>query len=503
MRGFAPFATRIKVPGLRLHEQFHILSWTINCMSDAPSKFRGSVGGIASEHRPTESPSTDSLIEFLLLPAIAMSLGWGLRGTIGGGPVGAMIPGAIVTLCLCHLLGWKSSVGIVAAIGTVGVGLGGQETYGQTIGFLREAATIPWGLTGLAIKGAMWGLSGGVLLGLAFMHSQYRWWEIALGLMLMLAATVVGREFVDKPKLVYFSNVLDKPREELWVGLTLGALALLIYLMTLQREKISSVFAWCGMLAGAAGFGGGSLFLAVGLSLPQPYRSWQWWKMMEFTFGALYGLGLGAVAFRLRDRLREVDRRMSEAVPFDPLDKLPVGFLIGVGLTLAMGFVPSKLIGLLPLGLNHIFSMGREGPYEAWYSFLGVELILLSLLSNRLAWHVALSTTICGFLHDFLNKGVERHWFDAHFDDWRYLLILTLPVVAVVSLAHSKGGLSSSTALLFMTWVSTPFGLAKMIMPHEGKLPSLFVACVFIGELLLTTGLVLWGNSKPSRSQLK
>ena len=33
---------------------------------------------------------------FIIYPALAMMLGWGLRGHIGGGPFGAMIPGAMV-----------------------------------------------------------------------------------------------------------------------------------------------------------------------------------------------------------------------------------------------------------------------------------------------------------------------------------------------------------------------------------------------------------------------
>ena len=35
---------------------------------------------------------------YIFFPALAMMLGWGLRGHIGGGPFGAMIPGAMVAL---------------------------------------------------------------------------------------------------------------------------------------------------------------------------------------------------------------------------------------------------------------------------------------------------------------------------------------------------------------------------------------------------------------------
>ena len=45
-----------------------------------------------------------SLASWILAPAVVMSLGWGLRGYIGGGPFGAMIPGALVALLLCQYL---------------------------------------------------------------------------------------------------------------------------------------------------------------------------------------------------------------------------------------------------------------------------------------------------------------------------------------------------------------------------------------------------------------
>ena len=37
---------------------------------------------------------------FILFPALAMSVAWGFRGFIGGGPLGAMIPGALAALAL-------------------------------------------------------------------------------------------------------------------------------------------------------------------------------------------------------------------------------------------------------------------------------------------------------------------------------------------------------------------------------------------------------------------
>ena len=98
-----------------------------------------------------------------------MSLGWGLRGYIGEGTYGAMIPGALVAICLCQYLGYSvRASAVVAAFGAIGVGFGGAMTYGQTLGLLRGDETFSWGLTGTTLKGAIWGLLGGAVLGLGF-----------------------------------------------------------------------------------------------------------------------------------------------------------------------------------------------------------------------------------------------------------------------------------------------------------------------------------------------
>ena len=49
-------------------------------------------------------------VDFVLLPAVTMSVGWGLRGFIGGGSLGAMIPGALVALVLCRGLGLPDAI---------------------------------------------------------------------------------------------------------------------------------------------------------------------------------------------------------------------------------------------------------------------------------------------------------------------------------------------------------------------------------------------------------
>ena len=68
------------------------------------------------------------MFNWLLLPAVAMALGWGLRGYIGGGPLGAMIPGAMVALALCLLLKRDAATtAVVTALAAVGVGFASRR----------------------------------------------------------------------------------------------------------------------------------------------------------------------------------------------------------------------------------------------------------------------------------------------------------------------------------------------------------------------------------------
>src|SRR6185437_9835536 len=96
-----------------------------------------------------------SLLYFILFPAISMMLGWGLRGFIGGGPYGAMIPGAMVTFVICMLLDIPLMFAtIVVVFGTAGTAMGGEMTYGQTIGFLRNPERYGGVLREQALKAA-------------------------------------------------------------------------------------------------------------------------------------------------------------------------------------------------------------------------------------------------------------------------------------------------------------------------------------------------------------
>lgn len=222
-----------------------------------------------------------------LLPAMAMMLGWGLRGFIGGGPFGAMIPGAMVMLTLC-LLHRRRDTAMLAAFGAIGVGFGGEMTYGQTVGFIVRAETFWWGFLGLALKGAIWGALAGAVIGLGVTPLPRL---VSGAAVVLVSATALGWKFINQPKLIYFSNLADRPRAEIWAGFALAAAALVAYLKWQGKAQPAARFALAGFVGGGIGFGLGGAIQGLG-RIFTPSLQLHWWKYMEFFFGFSFGWAL-------------------------------------------------------------------------------------------------------------------------------------------------------------------------------------------------------------------
>ena len=224
----------------------------------------------------------------IALPAIAMMLGWGLRGFIGGGPFGAMIPGAMVVLALGVLYPRRDWT-VPAAFGAIGVGFGGEMTYGQTVGFIVKPETFWWGFLGLGLKGAIWAALAApvILLGLRPAPRP-----VALAAGAMILATWTGWKLINEPKLIYFSNLLDRPRPEIWAGFLLAAAALAVLGGATARRWAAVAF-----LGGFIGFGVGGAIQGLG-RIYAPDWNLHWWKYMEFFFGYCFGFALAWLAAR-------------------------------------------------------------------------------------------------------------------------------------------------------------------------------------------------------------
>lgn len=101
----------------------------------------------------------------IFLSALALSIGWGIRGNFGH-EYGAMIPGALAGIVVCLLSGradWRERVAYFGFFGAVGWAFGGSMSYGQVLGFVHSAhaPTQYYGFFCLFIIGFLWGGIGG------------------------------------------------------------------------------------------------------------------------------------------------------------------------------------------------------------------------------------------------------------------------------------------------------------------------------------------------------
>jgi hypothetical protein len=394
---------------------------------------------------PTPVHEPRPALAWVVVPAVVMSLGWGLRGYIGGGSFGAMIPGVLVSLILCQYLGYGARASaVVVAFGTVGIGYGGGMTYGQTLGLLRDGQTFYWGLTGTTLKGGVWGLLGGAVLGLGFAARHVAWRHLALAFACMLAGVIVGIHFVNQPKLIYFSDPVNQPRAESWAGFLLGGLALLAYVRLAEPDFawLPTRFAAYGAIGGAVGFGGGSLLLAFQSRVA---REWAWmpyWKYMEFTFGLVFGAALGLCALHLRGRLEPLETADDSPDPTrtDPADERRgplvwlLTLLVGAAVLLAVFRGWPRLAAELHPALG---KLSRGDPRQTaarvllGFTGLGCVLMLFARSLQTVAWQVAVSVTVVAAAIDWQRNLLPRGNIDLP-ELYRDLWVLGAASVCVV-----------------------------------------------------------------------
>lgn len=281
----------------------------------------------------------------ILLPALAGGMGWGIRGQYGhetGAMIaGVLVGGAISLLYLRHRDPLTSAR--VIALTAIGISFGGSMTYGQTVGLthnpevIGNVAALTWGLLGLFVKGAVWIGLAGAFLGIGLSSQTYRPLVMALVLFAMIGLHFVGVALFNQPyqphetvnevgeittprvlPKIYFSEHPDwyptkaelKPRRENWGGLLCAWLGLFGYLALVRRDRIASVMAIAGVVAGGIGFAGGQCVQAFHAWHPTEF-GWlgsveplmNWWNMMEITFGLILGGGLGLGVWMNRRRI--------------------------------------------------------------------------------------------------------------------------------------------------------------------------------------------------------
>jgi hypothetical protein len=451
---------------------------------------------------------------FLAFPALAMMLGWGLRGHIGGGPFGAMIPGAMLALAVCLLLEIPSSAAAVLLVfGVFGIGLGGEMTYGQTLGFLRNPETVWWGTAGTTLKGAVWGLLGGVVFPLGFFFKRIPKHILLISLLLLLLGMFTGFKLVNDPMILYFSDP-ENPRSESWAALLFGAIAMLIYLKFKTSSTVFKVifrFAALGMVGGALGFGLGGFWMVLGSHLPDViFKSW--WKAMEFTFGLLLGASFGYAAWITRNEIRAVMEKdwKHPELPFQSVYlELGIIFIAAVG-----------TYWLIPNALEPFVEAANESDTFAIvllrdlarlfvnYAFYGILFVLMAMRFSKIAWQLGITLTFChaaiDLIRDFYPDTNTLSPFTLYF---LFVFLMTAVVAGFVAyFSRKENRVRNLFYLLIWSCIAVSF-LRMAIKPETLNIDGLsfcqivcdrFIVDIFFAVSAIVLSFIIAGKFKSA-----
>ncbi len=239
----------------------------------------------------------------ILFSTLAVSYGWGMRGSLIGGEKGAMLPGALIGL----ILGWFSGLGYLgtAAAGLMGMTFGGTETYGETIGFVLHGDNPKKGYGGLAFKGGLWFSMCGGFIGISLSYGVYSDSDIYVFCLMIPLMQIIGSRVFNTPfdpennkfPKFYFS----KTRREEWGGNVFSIIAMAV-MAGLKEDYLTLILMAGGFVFGAIGW---LVAIRAYVMAVNPLKNGKYllgrlyhkglidgWKLMEFILGAFGGFGL-------------------------------------------------------------------------------------------------------------------------------------------------------------------------------------------------------------------
>ncbi len=419
-----------------------------------------------------EKPSS---LLFIAFPAITMLLGWGLRGYIGGGPFGAMIPGAMVALSISILLNLQPTVAsIFVVFGVVGIGLGGEMTYGQTLGLLRNPDTLWWGTLGTTVKGAVWGLLGGIILAVGLIYNRLSKRTIILAFLLLLVGMLLGFKLINQPMIIYFSDPL-KPRSESWGALLVGAIALLIffkYKIESAGFKIIYRFAFWGLIGGGLGFGLGGFWMVLGSNLPKEFIFQNWWKAMEFTFGLLLGAAFGYAAWCSRNEIEpEKVIRSSKIIPGPKpvIQELAVTLIVGLLIFWLLSSWLDPIVDAVPIVREFTWiGFPDFAKLLSNYAFYGLIMIVAVMRFPLVAWQIAITLTFCHTAMDLMSDIFQDSTINTPFSI-RFALIFVMSLLVSLLIAIFER-FKNSLHPLFLLLIWSTFIVAFLRLAYSSEI---------------------------------
>ena len=427
---------------------------------------------------------TLNIIFFIVFSGIAVSYGWGMRGTIIGGEKGAMLPGAFMGLLMAVFSGSEalaSSPWILAGVGALGMYCGGCMTYGETLHLSMHEANSPTlkkGLVALFIKGGIWfGLFGGIVaMFISAIAGMYKLWQIILFFCLLPVFALCFYFIFNKPlnpsenkfPKIYFSI----KRQESWGGL-LGILTEIIIFAVINKD-----FSVIAMSGGAFIFGAVGWVIAqmMQIKAKHPFRNGKHlfeklykidalesWKLMECTLGAVGGIGY-AITFILSKPLFAEKFALIDANGFySYIDESKISFLLFIIYVIILCvdcvqyYIPEKTVNYKKI------MKAFESAEFALYSVLPLFLCMIGV--HKVAALAALPIV----LHVLIQELIEKSNDEGKTTIADKILFMFPFILTTISIITIKGGFGT-TSTLFVYSIGYEAAYFRMKAIEEDKI---------------------------------
>lgn len=229
-----------------------------------------------------------------LFCGLATALGWGLRGEFGG-ETGAAIPGALLGLAIAltsRRPGHLRHAAVIGMAATLGIALGGIMSYGRIIGYTKgiDVPNVAYGFAMLGVVGGLWGAFGAGTIGLAISPKRYSVGQVLLFVLAAyLAAIALHWLLID-----VIGIRMTPPRGDSWPQCLAAVLALIVF-ARIKRDALPQRLAVWGFVFGSLGFMIGDTLQVIPSSIGPSY---DWWKVMEQSFGFILGAGIAWAVHR-------------------------------------------------------------------------------------------------------------------------------------------------------------------------------------------------------------
>jgi len=231
------------------------------------------------------------------LVALAVGLGWGIRGDFGH-LLGAMYPGACLALGLAYVSRQRSLflwMPIIAAVSALGIGSGGSMSYGMLHGYAQADTFVnySYGFLTLFLQGSAWGTFGGAMIGLVLERKPLTTTEW----LAYVGSILAGGWFTSLIVVTWYGFDINPPRNNSSIAFMGAALAQLVWLAW-SGKRVGFRGALLGYIGFGLGMAGGRLLgnIANVLQTSSLDFTINHWNVMEVSCGLIggfiYALGM-------------------------------------------------------------------------------------------------------------------------------------------------------------------------------------------------------------------